>query len=623
MPEGAVMVSELIKGIWLGLASGSLCIGCWAVLLPMIVSSGKGRIKPSFSVFAQFTLGRLVTYVAFGALVGFVSSLAAGATWLSTAAAVAFIPLSGILLLQALRGGGAVLCRKVESFSAKSRLPFWVGMALGASVCPPFLIETANVVRLGSTTAGVVSFAGFFLGATIFMAPLVLFGLTGKAQFMRNLGRAACIFAALFFLYRGLGALVEVPQTTEVEVTEADLQSLLPEADRFTQRIEPGQGPAYREALDKKGNQIAVIYLSSDIKRSREIRGFGGHVPVLAAVKPDKLIGIKLLPGWETPSYVTRIYGDTYAAQFNDRLASDPFTPGKDIDAITGATVTNKAVCDEVRAILATTVGRMDAGQGGTVFPVSALILAAGFAAAAFAYLMRLRWLRYTLLAAGILYLGFYMKGLMFSSADVVKIMFFGKSLLDSSLTWFVLVGGILVTSLLFGRLFCGYLCPFGALHELCGRLGAKRFSFSGKLSRRLKYVKYVALFAAPALFLLTGRVSSAALEPFGTLFSLNGSTMQWVFVAFILAAGFFVMRFFCRFLCPAGAAMAILSLPRILRDRRRTNCVKCGKCIKACPADALSEAESILDADYTECLNCNDCRKVQKNAPCSKTTES
>jgi ferredoxin len=464
------------------------------------------------------------------------------------------------------------------------------------------------------------AFGGFFIGTTVFLAPSVFLGLAGRTQFVRNLGRAACIFAALFFLYAGIAGIVGMPETSAVEVSESDLQSLLPEADKFSEKFEPSQGPAHWKAFDKKGCQIATIYLSSDICPG--IRGFGGHVPLLAAVRPETLVGIRLLPGWETPSYVTRIYHDKYLAAFRDRPASDPFAPGKDIDAITGATVTNRAVCDEVRAVLATTIGTRSAGQGGAAFPFSAVIVAAGFAAAVFSYLLRLRWLRYTLLAASLGYLGFYMKGLMFSSADVVKILFFGRSVLDSGLTWLVLAGGILVTSLLFGRLFCGYLCPFGALHEFCGRLTARRFGISGRLSRRLKYVKYIVLFAAPALFLATGRVSSAALEPFGTLFSHSGRGPQWLFLLFILAAGFFVMRFFCRFLCPAGAAMAILSLARVFRDRRQTNCVKCGKCIKACPQDALSEAESILDADYTECLNCNDCKKIQQDAHCSKTTD-
>ncbi len=610
------MISELLKGIGLGLASGSLCVGCWAVLLPMIASCGKGKLRTSAWVLAQFTLGRLVTYVAFGAVVGFVGSRVQGVSWFAPAAAVAFIGLSAILLLQALRGGGSVFCRRVESAGAKYRLPFWVGMALGASVCPPFLIQTVNVLHAGSTAAGIASFSGFFLGATLFMLPFVFIGLVGRAQFVRNLGRAACILAALFFFHQGLAGLVGMPETTAVEVTEADLQALLPEADRFGEWVEPSQGPPYREAFDARGEQLALVYLSSDI--CPEIRGFGGHVPLLAAVRPGELVAIRLLPGWETPSYVTRIYDDKYLAGFRNRQAGGPFVPGRDIDVITGATVTNKAICEETRALLASTIGTAGAPESAPVLPLSAVVIACGFVAAALAYSLRLRWLRYILLGASVCYLGFYMKGLMFSSADVVRIIFFGRSLLSAGAPWLVLVGGIVVSSLLFGRLFCGYLCPFGALHEFCGRLTARRFQFSRKLSRRLKYAKFIILFAAPALFLVTGRISDAALEPFGTLFSFGGSALHWLFLVFVLMAGFFVMRFFCRFLCPAGAAMAILSLPRILRDRRQHNCTACGKCIKACPVDALSEAESILDADYTECINCNDCKKAQQTGPCS-----
>jgi len=609
------MAGQFIAGLWLGLVNGSLCVGCWAVLLPLLATSGKGGLKNSGSIFFRFTLGRFVSYTAFGAVIGFAGAHLADVSWVPTAAYASFIPLSAILLLQALRGGRSALCAKVESFATRSHLPFWVGAAMGMSVCPPFLIETIRVLQAGSTAAGILSFFGFFLGATIFMMPFVLFGLAGKAQFVRNLGRAACILAALFFFHQGLAGLVGTMERTTVEVTEADLKELLPDADRFGEWVEPASGPRYREAFDANGNQIALVYLSSDI--CPEIRGFGGHVPLLAAVRPGELAAIKLLQGWETPSYVTRIYDETYIEDFRNKPSNAMFVPGEDIDAITGATVTNKAICGEVRAVLASTVGRGDAERGGAGIPASAIILTCFFIAASVSYLFRLRWLRPPLMIASILYLGFYMKGLMFSTADTIRMLFF-RDIAYMGLTWLVLVGGIVVTSLLFGRLFCGYICPFGALHEFCGRFAGRRLKVSGKLAGRLRYVKYVFLFAAPALFLVSGRVSDAAVEPFGTLFSFGGSVLQWVFLGFVIVAGFFVMRFFCRFLCPAGAAMAILSLPRILRDRRFESCTGCGKCVEACPMDALSETESVLDADYAECIDCNICDKIRKAGPYS-----
>ena len=616
-----VMLSLMLEGIWLGLASGALCVGCWFVLVPVMASAGKGRAKPAVWTFAQFTLGRLVTYIAFGAVAGYVGSQVSGAGWVTTAAAVAYIPLSALLLLQGLRGKGSRLCQLAEKAGAKSRFPFWIGLLMGASICPPFLIATVRVVREGSTVGGMASFGGYFAGTTVVLLPSVFLGLAGRAQFVRRLGRAACLLAALFFLYQGLAGLVEIPQTTVVEVTQADLESLIPEAESFSERIEPAQGPPYREAFDTNGEQLALVYSSSDICPG--IRGFGGHVPLLVAVQPQerKVLSVGLLPGWETPSYVTRIYDDKYLGAFRNKPVGDPFTPGKDIDAITGATVTNKAICEEVRAVLGVTVGREGAQEGGFPVPVSAFALFAAFALASFSYVRRVRWLRPAIMVGSIVYFGFYMKGLMLSSADVVKVMFFGGSVLEAGVTWLVLAGGIVVTSLLFGRLFCGYICPFGALHELCGRATRGRIDLSGKAAGKLKYLKYVVLFAAPALFLATGRVSNAALEPFGTLFSFSGSGSQWLYALFVLGAGFVVMRFFCRFLCPAGALMAILSLPRIIRDQRRTDCSACGKCIKACPVDALSQAESILDADYTECIDCNKCTRAQQTAPCSKAS--
>lgn len=611
------MIEHFISGIWLGLVSGSLCVGCWAILLPIMASSGKGSLKASAGVFLQFTLGRLLAYIAFGAVIGFVGSRLSNISWIPLAASIAFIPLSAILLLQAFRGGKSGLCRGIENLSTKSRLPFWVGAALGMSVCPPFLIETVRVLQAGSPAAGMASFAGFFLGATIFMAPVLFFGLAGRAEFFRNLGRAACLLAALFFFYRGLAGIAGIPDTSSVEVTQQDLEALLPEAAGFGEWVVPSNGPRYREAFDSHGMQAALVYLSSDI--CPEIRGFGGHVPLIAAVKPGTLLAIRLLPGWETPSYITRIYDERYVEDFRNRPASAPLKPGDDIDVVTGATVTNRAICDEVRALLASTIGTGAAGRAGRAFPASAIFLICGFAAAALAYILRLRWLRMLILAGSIFYLGFYMKGLVFSSADVARLLFFSEGFSGMGIEWFVLVAGIALTSIVFGRLFCGYLCPFGALHELSSRPLGGKLELSMKTAGKLRYVKYAVLFAAPALFLATGRISDAAVEPFGTLFSLGGSALQWAFLVFVLAAGLFIVRFFCRFLCPAGALMSILSMARIYRDRRREDCKACGKCVKACPSVALKQEQSILDADYTECLNCTYCVKIQRVSPCAK----
>ncbi len=439
-----------------------------------------------------------------------------------------------------------------------------------------------------------------------------------RTGYLRNLGTAASIFVALYFFYFGASALLGLPKPIiSADVRDSDLAALLPGAASFSRLVEREDSPPYREAFDSKGERIALVYYSVDI--CPEVQGYCWHVPLIAALGQGKLMAVRLLSNWETPAYISMLDKSDYLAQYRDKGASDAFKAGDDVDLVTGATATSRAILSEVRGIVAAATGTETGQAGQGAFPVSALIIAGLFIAAAAAYLLRLRWLRYGVMAASAAYLGFYMKGFVFSSVDIVRMIFFGKGLLGLGAAWLVLVGAIVVSSLLFGRLFCGYLCPFGAVHELCGRLFAGRFKFPGRLAARLKYVKYSVLLAVPALYLISGRLSDAAVEPFSTFFTFSGSFLQWAFLIFVLASGFFVMRFFCRFLCPAGAAMAILSLARIVRDRRRTNCNACGKCIKACPVNALSQGESVVDADYAECLDCNECKAAQKTAPCMK----
>src|SRR6185436_13119405 len=130
-----------------------------------------------------------------------------------------------------------------------------------------------------------------------------------------------------------------------------------------------------------------------------------------------------------------------------------------------------------------------------------------------------------------------------------------------------VLLAFVIVSFVIWGRgVFCGWLCPFGSLQELLAKLARvvklPQWSPSHRVHRMLWPVKYVSLavLALAALHSLETMAVAAEIGPFKTVISL-GMDRTWPFVVFalvVLAAGLFVERAFCRFVCPLGAAMAI-----------------------------------------------------------------
>ena len=188
-----------------------------------------------------------------------------------------------------------------------------------------------------------------------------------------------------------------------------------------------------------------------------------------------------------------------------------------------------------------------------------------------------------------------------------------------------VLLAFVVVSFVIWGRgVFCGWLCPFGALQELLAKLARvvklPQWSPSYRAHRMLWRLKYVSL-AVLALATLHGLQTmaiAAEIEPFKTVISLR-MHRAWPYVAFalvLLAVGLFVERAFCRFLCPLGAVMAIggrLRLRRFTTLKRRSECGSpCQLCARRCPIQAIEPSGAI---NMDECFYCLDCQVIHKDA--------
>lgn len=176
----------------------------------------------------------------------------------------------------------------------------------------------------------------------------------------------------------------------------------------------------------------------------------------------------------------------------------------------------------------------------------------------------------------------------------------------------------VLLTALLAGRAFCGWLCPFGTLNEWMSKAGKrlgikKQITVPKKLDVKLRYLKYLLLVFVLYFTWTMGRLFYRAWCPwhaFMTVFDpaeiVEDVLIGFIILLILLGISLFIERFFCRYLCPMGAAITIFNRLSIIKPLRKETCSSCRKCDKACPAGIkVSQAKKINDPECIRCYRC------------------
>lgn len=219
--------------------------------------------------------------------------------------------------------------------------------------------------------------------------------------------------------------------------------------------------------------------------------------------------------------------------------------------------------------------------------------------------------LRFFTLIFSITILGFYFGGCLCPVSYIGKL--FSSGFLSISFYIFLsLIIFFSIITLFKGRVFCGWVCPHGALQEFVYKIKTKKFE---KIEKYFKYLKYIILIVVIIFSFIYSQNYICEVYPFKVLYNFSGTGFILAFALAILVFSIFIYRPFCRFICPFGAYLALISkLGEKLHLRKiniSSSCIKCKKCLKECNANAIYEQDDCYKIDTKECFVCGDCETI------------
>jgi predicted membrane-bound spermidine synthase/Na+-translocating ferredoxin:NAD+ oxidoreductase RnfG subunit len=453
-----------------------------------------------------------------------------------------------------------------------------------------------------------------------------------KREKVRSLATVSSWLRRLGYILFGIGVSVVLCSNLLV-VTGIRLRALLPQyaAQALASQMNLEQVSTIVPDGARKVNYFKVYdveeklsgYIFSSEELAPEICGFGGGMNLIIYVDTaGRLINFHIIRSNETPAYLERL------TQWRNLLKGHQLfqlQPLADVHAVTGATISSKAVLSALslsgRRFATEVLGQslqpehkeqvhpadyLPGTEG--VYLVSAVVLAliviyrGGFWS-------RLAVLLFNLVVGGIILNAQY------SSEQIATLLSMQTASLGLSGA-VLLVTGIPLLAIIFGNIYCGYICPFGAAQELLGYVVPERFKepIPVEKMRAARFVKYVVLFVLIILFFISRNRTTLAADPLIEVFNLRfqvydsqSTIVGWkssmlLIVAIALIGSVFYARFWCRYLCPAGAFLSLFNKVALLK--------------RYLPAKRFGKCEFGLTVkDQLDCLYCDRCRYETKAA--------
>jgi predicted membrane-bound spermidine synthase/Na+-translocating ferredoxin:NAD+ oxidoreductase RnfG subunit len=371
----------------------------------------------------------------------------------------------------------------------------------------------------------------------------------------------------------------------------------------------------YFRVCDANDKLNGYIFSSEDV--APEVSGFGGKMNLAIYVDATgRLINFHILWSNETPSYLELL------SQWRGLLGKHQLfqhKPFADIDAVTGATISSKAVLSALEKSGYRFAGEIlgQVQQSGTVeekvrlagfLPdTTGIYLIAAFVLALIVIYRGGFWSRLATLCFNLVVGGIILNA-QYSSEQIATVLSLHAPAIGLSGA-FLLVVGMPLLVIIFGNIYCGYICPFGVVQELLGYVVPRRFKPAAsripvESIQKAGFVKYVVLFVLIMVFFVSRNRTTLAADPLIGVFS-RSSALYTVSVSLIivvaLTGSIFYTRFWCRYLCPVGAFLSLLNNVTILN--------------RFLPAKRFGRCEFGLTVkDHTDCLYCDRCRYQTKD---------
>jgi len=348
---------------------------------------------------------------------------------------------------------------------------------------------------------------------------------------------------------------------------EADLVPFLKEALPKAGHFEAVSGDTYKAWLGPdKSHLIGYVAVDSS-------HGYGGNLTMAVAVSEEgKIIGQAVVKHRETTAFFNRVLRSGLIESMAGKSYEESFELGKDVDAVTGATYSSRALTEAARKA-SRKVAAKNLGYPVPPEPVSKIRW--GIAETVLVGLFFLGWIvrfhRFKFKKAvcwlsmltGIFVIGFiFNKPLTLVLINKALLGFWPDWRLD--LYWYILLFGILFFFVVDNKNpYCEWFCPFGSTQECVALIGGTKKKFSGKIRILLRWFQRILALGAIVFALVYRNPSVSSYEVFGAFFRLIGTNFHFVLLGIVLIASLFLFRPWCHYLCPLRPVTDFIRLIR------------------------------------------------------------
>ncbi len=302
-------------------------------------------------------------------------------------------------------------------------------------------------------------------------------------------------------------------------------------------------------AIRQQGSQEII----NTIELGKEISGYGGPVPLEIYVTEGKIDSIVALSNSESPKFFGRLESSGLTRAWNGKTLKEAET--MEVDAVTGATYSSNAFIANVRAGVAYAEGVKvaDSGHLSLAAIAALIIILSGAIVPLFIKKPAYRIIQQVLNVA---VLGFW-AGTFIDYAMMLN--FFSGAphmTLSFLLTLILLIVGLIYPLFNKPNFYCTWICPFGSLQELAGKVSKKKWKMSPKLVKLLDNFRQGLWVLLLSLLFIGWGVSWIDFEVF-TAFIVESAS--WIILAvggLFIVLSLFISRPFCRFVCPTGSLL-------------------------------------------------------------------